>query len=95
MNNYNCCSSYVCAGSGCKQAWKRHDIHKEVGHIGILFIGKYYQLDGLPSSVISLSYWENSETARNPRFLGKIRDFLLKIRSFYKIRDFLLKIRDF
>ena len=31
MNNYNCCSSYVCAGSGCKQSCKRHDIGTHCG----------------------------------------------------------------
>ena len=31
MNNYKCCSSYVCAGNGCKQACKRHDIGTQCG----------------------------------------------------------------
>ena len=26
MNKDNCCFDYVCTCSGCKRAWKRHDI---------------------------------------------------------------------
>ena len=40
MNNYNCDSSYVCAGSGCKQACKRHDIGTQCGATAINITAK-------------------------------------------------------
>ena len=57
----------------------------------IIWRKKQQQLDGLPSSVISLSYWEKLE---NRAFSQNLR-FLAKIRGFYKIRGFLQKIRGF